>query len=97
MNALTTVNLNILDVWVLVWADNVAVFQPDDIWQRVSDGFDSQFNQSSLLHADVPQLLNELGTHQGFLSWKKKSQETLKPSSVHRCPLLNGSNSVHRV
>lgn len=58
---------NILDAWVLVWGDDVAVFQPDNIRQWVSNGFDSQFNQSALLHTDVPQFLSELWTHQGFL------------------------------
>ena len=42
-----------LDMWVLVWADDVAVLQPDDVREGVSDGFDSQFHQSSLLHRDV--------------------------------------------
>lgn len=69
MSALAT---HVLDVWVLVWGDDVTVFQPDDVWKRVPDRFDSQLDQSSLLHADVPQLLDELGTHQGFLSWKRR-------------------------
>lgn len=59
---------NTLDVWVLVCCDYVAVFQPDNIWQRVSNGFDGKFDQGSLFHADVSQLLCELWPHQGFFS-----------------------------
>lgn len=73
---------NILDAWVLVWGDDVAVLQPDDIRQWVSNGFDSQFNQSALLHTDVPQFLSELWTHQGFLGWKRKLNES-KPIPQH--------------
>lgn len=54
------------DVWVLVWGDDITVFQPHNVRKRVSNGSDSQFNQSSLLHTDVLQLLNELWPHQGF-------------------------------
>lgn len=57
---------NLLDVWMFVWGDDVTVFQPHNIRQWVSNGSDSQLNQSALLHTDVLQFLSELWTHQGF-------------------------------
>lgn len=55
-------------MWVLLWGDNVTVFQPHDVRQRVSDGFNSQLNQSALLHREVPQLFNKLRACQAFSS-----------------------------
>lgn len=63
---------------MLVWGDNVTVFQPDDIRQGVTNGFDSQFNQSALLYTEVLQLLSELGARQGFFSCKRKKNGNLK-------------------
>lgn len=61
---------HILDIWVLLWGDDVAVFQPNNVRQGVSDGFDCQLNQSALLNTDVLQLLNKLGSDQVFFGCK---------------------------
>lgn len=53
-------------MWVFVWGDDVTVFQPDNVRQGVSDGFDRQLDQSSLFHSDVLQLVNKLGPCQAF-------------------------------
>ena len=55
---------HILNIWVLLWGDDVTVFQPNNIRQGVSDGFNSQLNQSAFLDTDVLQLLNKLGSDQ---------------------------------
>lgn len=55
-------------MWMLLWADDVTVFQPDNVRQGVSNGFDSQRNQGTLLYSDVPQLLNKLRTRQTLSS-----------------------------
>lgn len=55
---------------MFVWGDDVTVFQPHNVWQGVSNGFDSQLNQSALLYSDVFQLFNKLRTCQGFLSYR---------------------------
>lgn len=48
------------DVRVFLWCDNVTVLQPDNIWQWVSDGFNSQLNKSALFYSNVLQLLHKL-------------------------------------
>ena len=58
----------ILDLWVLLWGDNVTVFEPDNVRQGISNGFDSQLNQSALFYSDVLQLLDKLRTCEAFSS-----------------------------
>ena len=55
-------------MWVLLWGDDVTVFQPDNVRQGVSNGFDSQLNQSALLYSDVLQLVNKLRACHTFSS-----------------------------
>ena len=45
-----------------MWGDDVTVFQPNNVRQGVSDGFDSQLNQSALFYTDVLQLVSKLGS-----------------------------------
>jgi len=59
-------------MWVLLWGDDVAVLQPDDVRQGVSHGFNSQLHQSALLHSDVPQLFYKLRSSQTLSSCGSK-------------------------
>ena len=61
-------------MWVLLWGDDVTVFQPNNVRQGVSDGSDRQLNQSALSYTDVLQLLNKLGSDQVFFRCEWQSQ-----------------------
>lgn len=43
----------LLNVWVFVRGYDVTVLQPDNIRNRIANGFNSQLNQSTLFNTDV--------------------------------------------